>query len=344
MQQININERVEPYSSSLSLPLHTFPSSTISLVSNPRDFLEEEISTILINSDSSECNENFSIFIKCILDNVYNTSNKDKSSSSTTLPSSSYEEISYYALKLLTSNLFIKNFQFCVGKILAFLNMFTQITQTWLEEKEEVNDQSSCVKYESECLKEFLCITLLLLLKIKNNSASTNATTTTTDGLKLIEVDYLFQTLRQYHMMSIMSEFITTEIMAIDLNKSKFVILKFSCDIIFEYFYRVEILSDNELTYEELKLLLLINEQFLMKSFNTNNKNLVFDELMMGNITNGNLNNITGFINLLIYHLNREESHIIKILILKFLYLVFTSSSTCKLIYLNDLKILIDIC
>ena len=39
---------------------------------------------------------------------------------------------------------------------------------------------------------------------------------------------------------------------------------------------------------------------------------------MMGNITNGNLNNITGFINLLIYHLNREESHIIKILILKF--------------------------
>lgn len=401
---ININERVEPYSSSLSLPLHTFPSSTISLVSNPRDFLEEEISTILINSDSSECNENFLIFIKCILDNVYNTSNKDKSSSSTTLPSSSsYEEISYYSLKLLTSNLFIKNFQFCVGKILAFLKMFTQITQTWLEEKEEVNDQSSCVKYESECLKEFLCITLLLLLKIKNSedestldgndsiissdSASTNATTTTTDGLKLIEVDYLFQTLRQYHMMSIMSEFINTEIMAIDKHKSKFVILKFSCDIIFEYFYRVEILSDNELSelingsnnnknlistlvqyllhnenfnnydldaddfnnedkliaYEELKLLLLINEQFLMKSFNTNNKNLVFDELMMGNITNGNLNNITGFINLLIYHLNREESHIIKILILKFLYLVFTSSSTCKLIYLNDLKILIDI-
>ncbi|CAX39605.1 conserved hypothetical protein [Candida dubliniensis CD36] len=403
----NNKERIEPYSSSLSLPLHTFPSSTVSLVSNPRDFLEEEISTILINSDSSECNENFSIFIKCILDNVYNTSSKDKSSSSsTTIPSSSYEEISYYALKLLTSNLFVKNFQFCVGKILAFLNMFTQITQTWLEETEEVNDQSSCVKYESECLKEFLCITLLLLLKIKNSedentldgndsiistdSASTTATATATDGLKLIDIDYLFQTLSQFHIMSILAEFITTEIVAIDQNQSKFVILKFSCDIIFEYFYRIEILSDIELNelinsansnnnnknlistlvqyllhnenfnnydldaddfnnedkliaYEELKLLLLINEQFLMKSYNTNNKNLVFDELMMGNITNGNLNNITGFINLLIYHLNREESHIIKILILKFLYLVFTSSSTCKLIYLNDLKILIDI-
>ena len=403
----NNKERIEPYSSSLSLPLHTFPSSTVSLVSNPRDFLEEEISTILINSDSSECNENFLIFIKCILDNVYNTSSKDKSSSSsTTIPSSSYEEISYYALKLLTSNLFVKNFQFCVGKILAFLNMFTQITQTWLEETEEVNDQSSCVKYESECLKEFLCITLLLLLKIKNSedentldgndsiistdSASTTATATATDGLKLIDIDYLFQTLSQFHIMSILAEFITTEIVAIDQNQSKFVILKFSCDIIFEYFYRIEILSDIELNelinsansnnnnknlistlvqyllhnenfnnydldaddfnnedkliaYEELKLLLLINEQFLMKSYNTNNKNLVFDELMMGNITNGNLNNITGFINLLIYHLNREESHIIKILILKFLYLVFTSSSTCKLIYLNDLKILIDI-
>lgn len=57
-----------------------------------------------------------------------------------------------------------------------------------------------------------------------------------------------------------------------------------------------------------------------MKSYYDKNlNNLVFDELLK-NVEN--LNQITGLINLLIYHLNREESQIIKILILKFLYLV----------------------
>lgn len=368
-----------------SVPLHTFPSGSVlslpDLSENGRDYLEDEISTILINSDPEECNENFLIYLKIILDNIY--INKQPL----------YKDISKYSLKLIKSNLFTKNFKFCVGKIIAFLETFTVLTKFRLEEEEEeeqINEDDERAKYESECLKEFLCIVLLLLIKIKNTEHEKNSKNidfndgdvpkVKDDELSLIPVNELFETFREFKLMSILSSFISTQIIAINNQESKFVILKFSCDIIFEYFYQVEMLNNeelNELTkhdliptlikyllnnddfhnydldgdefedesrliaYEELKLLLLINEQFLMKSYYDKNlNNLVFDELLK-NVEN--LNQITGLINLLIYHLNREESQIIKILILKFLYLVFVSSCTCKLIYLNDLKILIDI-
>lgn len=361
-------------------PLHTFPSASVislpRLSNDNRDYLEEEISTILINSDPDECNENFLIYLKIILDNIY--VNKQ----------SLYKDISKYALKLIKSNLFVKNFKFCVGKIIAFLETFTILTKFRLEEQgdndDEINEDEERTKYECECLKEFLCIVLLLLIKIKNTEDENNnidsIDSSISDELLLIPVNGLFATFREFNLLSILASFISTQIMAINNQESKFVILKFSCDIIFEYFYQVELLNDEELNgltkkelistlikyllnnddfhnydldgnefedesrliaYEELKLLLLINEQFLMKSYNNKSlNNLVFDELLQ-NVEN--MNQITGLINLLIYHLNREESQIIKILILKFLYLVFVSSCTCKLIYLNDLKILIDI-
>ncbi|RCK66119.1 Protein dip1 [Candida viswanathii] len=376
-------------------PLHSFPStSELSLPrvsGSGRDYLEDEISTILINSDPGECNENFLIYLKIILDNVYSGSGGRQPL---------YRDISKYSLKLIKSNLFTKNFKFCVGKIIAFLETFTVLTRFKLEEEEEeeedqeeddeANEDEERTKYEAECLKEFLCIVLLLLIKIKNseleNSNGNDAASLSLDAeivdgeLLLIPVGELFATFREFRLMSILSSFISTQIIAISKGQSKFVILKFSCDIIFEYFYRVEMLNDVELTeltskeliptlvkyllnnddfhnydldgdefddesrliaYEELKLLLMINEQFLMKSYhNKSLSNLVFDDLLQ-NVQN--MNQITGLINLLIYHLNREESQIIKILILKFLYLVFVSSCTCKLIYLNDLKILIDI-
>ncbi|KAG5421166.1 LDB17 [Candida metapsilosis] len=380
---------------SISLASITSSSLTLPLPSEERDYLDEELSLILINSDSQECNENFSIFIKCIVDNIYNNSE--------TKPT--YERLSLYALKLLTSNLFVKNFKFCIGKILAFLETFTTITNYRLEfngnsdeendNEWEVNDQ---VAFESECLKEFLCITLLLLLKLKNTSNDqevnddssdlSSTSSATSNSLDLVNGDYVFKTLEQSRFILIMSQFISTQIKAVAKNESSFVILKFGCDIIFEYFYYVEILSPTEfmdltfnnnevivtiikhllssegfnnydlendddfhneaklVAYEELKLLLLINEQFLMSSYSRNeHSNKVFEELIHNDDANSksNVNNIVGFINLLIYHLNREESQIIILLILKFLYLVFTTSFTAKLIYRNDLKILLDI-
>ncbi|KAI5951009.1 LDB17 [Candida jiufengensis] len=389
-------------STSTSFSITSYPESTT------KDYFNEEISTILKISDSQECNENFSIFIKCIIDNIY-VNNND------IIPT--YQDLSIISLKLLTSNLFVKNYKFCIAKILAFLATFTSITNFRVKnknEEDEFDENDNCdeisdqIVYETECLKEFLCITLLLLLKLKNScnendnnlnddvSSDTSSTisSTTSEAIELINVDEVFKTLQQSRFISIISQFINAQIKAVSQRKSSFVILKFSCDIVFEYLYYFENLSTKEfldltfnnneiittiikdllsskkftnydvnsnnedddfendldenklVAYEELKLLLFINEQYLMNSFRIeDNKNQVFEELIHNDNKNqkSNVSNIVGFINLLIYHLNREESKIIKLLILKFLYLVFTTSYTSKLIYKNDLKILVDI-
>ncbi|EGW34556.1 uncharacterized protein SPAPADRAFT_59978, partial [Spathaspora passalidarum NRRL Y-27907] len=207
-----------------------------------------------------------------------------------------------------------------------------------------------------------------------------------TEQLELLPADMLYSALSEFNFVAVASHFISAQIKAANGNlqstDTSYVILKFSCDIFFEYLFHIELFNDGEFTcltntdliptvitylldnenfnnydldsddfenedkliaYEEFKLLLLINEQYMMRSYTSNVNNRVFDGLMRGKSEQPNLTNITGFINLLIYHLNREESNIIKILILKFLYLVFTTSYVTKMVYLNDLKILIDI-
>jgi hypothetical protein len=363
------------------------PIPTTSFPSRQRaDYEEDIISSMLINSDSQACNESLSVFIKFIIDTIYGDSVSMNEKHHRT-----YHNISTYALKLLNLNLFVKNYHFCIGKILAFLSTFTALTDSEIQENQNLDPPSvenNKVRYEGECLKEFLCIVLLLLLKIKNCQAPTIINEQPSEcheaaSLKLINTAQLYETLEHFDFVTVLSKFIATHVVATDLMYCSFVLLKFGCDIVFEYLFHKELLSDNEFTslttqtnliptlikyllsnenfnnydidgddfededkliaYEEFKLLLLINEQYLMKSYTCGDvKNKVFD-LLMNDDTGPNNSNITGFINLLVYHLNREESHIIKILILKFLYLVFTSSYTTKLVYLNDLKIMVDI-
>ncbi|ODV78172.1 uncharacterized protein CANTADRAFT_7623 [Suhomyces tanzawaensis NRRL Y-17324] len=342
----------------------------------PRGDLDDQLTSMLINSDSSECNENLSIYIKFIIDNVYNNDIIDNQRT--------YHSVSLYALKLVTLNMFVKNYRFCIGKILAFLSTFSIVPDD--ENASTVPDLEQCnirVAYEKECLKEFLCITLLLLLKVENEDGNT----------KSIDIAEMFQTLRDYDFITVISNFITSNVINIHNNpgnsesSSPYILLKFSCDILFEYLYHTELLSDKEFddltnntkliptlikyllsnemfnqydldgdnlededkltAYEQFKLLLFINEQYLMKSYSCSVRNKVFEGLMGSKASKRastqDATKITGFINLLIYHLNREESRIIKILILKFLYMVFTTSYTSKLIYMNDLRILIEI-
>ncbi|KAK6453884.1 uncharacterized protein RJT20DRAFT_146878 [Scheffersomyces xylosifermentans] len=361
----------------------------------PTDFeysqqeLDEELVTLLINSDSQECNENLSSYIKHIVDHVCIGDDSDLESGES---QKTYHKLSVYALKLLTSNLFVKNYQFCLGKILAFLSTFTMLTESRLENNEAELDSPSVdkkIKYEAECLKEFLCIILLLLLKLKNTSSDNGAMFSEPNydpeirALDSIQVKELSKTLQDIHFIEVISNFISTHVISTAQQETSFVLLKFGCDIFFEYLYFSELLTDEEfscltnntqliqtlikyllsnenfnnydidgddfededklIAYEEFKLLLLINEQYLMKSYSCGDiRNKVFNGLMNGDNSSSNTN-IPGFINLLIYHINREESQIIKILILKFLYLVFTTSFTTKLVYLNDLKILVDI-
>lgn len=353
---------------SSSLPDTSFPG----LNETAKNTLLDALSTVLVISDPNEVNENFSIFIKSILDNVYMLDEENDAFAS----QKTYQTISKYSLKLLTSNMFIKNYQFCVGKILTLLSAFTHLT--------EQNINGECknerVLYQGECLKEFLCIALLLLLKLKNSKESDSDTDS--ERLEMIDKNQLFIALAKSDFVPIMGRFISAHIISTNLKLTSFVLLKFSCDIFFEFLYYREVFDDSDfdqlvnsrlvtttitslltarenygydvdgdtyededklVAYEQLKLLLLINEQFLIKSYTSTIKNRVMQVLLTDE--NGKKNNtkMVTFINLLIYHLNREESQIIKILILKFLNSIFTKSETSDLVYLNDLKILVDI-
>ena len=268
-----------------------------------------------------------------------------------------YHTCSVLALKLLRLNLLVRNIRLCVGKLLGLIHM--------LSENLQADPQ------ESLHLKQLVLIILLLLLKLKEDQRS---------GI-CIDHNLLLKTLRALGFAKIMGNFITRQIELSESGHELFVILKFSCDIVFQYLYHIILLSDEEfealtespliptlishllsndsfnhynleeddfedesrlIAYEEFKLLLLINEQYMMMSLSANVKeNKVFEGLLAQR--RDSVNGISGFTNLLVFHMNREESHIIKILMLKFLYVIFTTSSSAKLPYLNDLKILIDI-
>lgn len=353
------------------IPTTTFPTSNLLTEDN----LLEQLQPILVNSDPMECNNNLSVCMKLIVENLYTKYNEGSSNN--------YQMLSSFALELVTLNLFIKNYKLCIGKILGLLAALTDVKP--VNDNEEYNEK---LKFEVHSLREFLCIVLLLLLKMKNSPRLISEASDALDNIDTVE---LKQTMVELGLITVVANFITTHINSTGESNSPYLLLKFSSDVIFEYLYLSELLSDAEFeslttktkiiptlinhllanddfnnydinaddwdgenklfVYEEFKLLLLINEQYLMKSYSSREtKNKVFDGLMRGdiehsadNMSSPNNESINGFINLLIYYINREESQIIKILILKFLYLVFTTSYTAKLFYLNDLKILVDI-
>lgn len=323
------------------------------------DVLEDDLNLCLINSDSQECNQNLSTYIKTVVDIIGSKSD------------ATYHELSVYAMRLLTLNLFVKNYQMCLGKFLGLIKVFTDV-------KAFENESDECKTTETdEKMKEFICIVLYLLLKVNNGEEYDEDFK---DLLNNIEKPQLYHHLKSLNFITLIANFIVSHI---DGEDNCFILIKFCGDIIFQYLFYVELLSDEEfenivshtnlihllvrnllnnhetsnqsddwadednlIAYEEFKLLLLINEQYLMKSYTCSTRNKVFDELMTEDLSESSesiKSKISGFMNLLLFHLNREESQIIKILILKFLYLVFTSSYTSKLYYLNDLKILVDI-
>lgn len=327
------------------MPATTFP---VGVPANPPS-IQEQLWPLLVNSDPDECNKNLSMFFKLVMDDL-------KSKSET------YHACLMYALQLLNLNLFVKNFQVCLGKILGLMGSLS----------EPVPGDN---ELEARKLKEMLLILLLLLLKLREDS-----TVATTLDQHISDAD-LFSTLELLGMMGVVANFIASHIEREDSTHTSYVMLKLNCDIVFQYLYHVVLLSDEEfanltdtqlipalitgllsndnfnnyelneddfqderklIAYEEIKLLLLVNEQYMMKSLTCNtNMNRVFDGLLSQG--KDSINGICGFTNLLVYHMNREESHIIKILMLKFLYLIFTLSYSAKLPYLNDMKILVDI-
>lgn len=338
-------------------PLTTFPNVAVTgfVPENSVKNRKDELDLCLVNSDPNECNQNLSKYIKYI-------SEQDLDQGS------SYHKLSVLAMKLICLNLFIRNYHLCIGKILALMTLFTDLQK----------QKSPC---QDDSVKEFICIVLFLILKFKNLEGEDDEYS---EFNRTIDTKELFDSLKSFRLITVVANFVVTHV---EDSETSFVLLKFCGDIIFEYLFHVELLSDGEfhnlvtrtnlistligdllrnksfhdydindlewededklIAYEEFKLLLLINEQYLMKSYSCPTvRNQVFDGLMCQdtNEPSDSVNHkISGFMNLLVYHINREESQIIKILILKFLYLIFTSSYTSKLYYLNDLKILMDI-
>lgn len=345
-------------------PKTSFPKA---LYLNKRQ-LEDALQPLLVNSDPDECNNSLCVVLKLIIENVY-VYDKEVNRKRT-----EYGIVSRYALRLLTLNMFIKNYRLCIAKMLGFVSVLAdvQVRST----QEELDEH---VKFESDSLAELLSIIIFLLLKMKNWHCLEGRDQQMLEG---IEANELYDTLLELGFIKVIFNFISAYIKCRQECSGSYLLMKFNCDIVFEYFYHFEIILDSDFAalssgpdliptliddliehdnfggyefdtesweederlfiHEEFKLLLLINEQYVMKSYLKKGfQNMVFKWLMREHDLISY--RVGKFINLMIYYMNREESQISKILILKFFYVIFTTSTTTKLVYLNDLKILLDI-
>lgn len=329
-------------------PLTTFPTHSRNDAQSQKELyrlLCEELSPIIIISDPAECNENFLIVLKTIVDFLEEQNHL-------------YHLCSKLAFRVLRLNLFVKNYKLCIGKLLGLFEFVSQPVA------------GNCDS--SQTLEEFILVMILLMLKLLSENESQDS---------FVKPEKIMRTLRQLGFFMIMAKSISAKAHTREHTRSSYYLIKFDCDIIFQYLYEVGMLAEEQfdflcsndlipsvlqnllsmgnfddytdsvedsenvktlVSYEQFKLILLLNEQFMMRLLTTSSHaNKVFESLCVGetNTTNG----ICAFVNILVYHMNREESHVLKILMLKFLYLVFTSSYSARLPYLNDVKIIIDI-
>lgn len=346
------------------IPVTTFPSKN----SKRKD--SKALEQFLFNSDSEECNSNLSKYIKEAIGISRNSESKTLFD---------LEALTRFTLKLLSLNMFIRNYRLCIAKLLAMLSTLSEVKESTLIRDNNVDD------LEIDLVLVFCALILLILLKVKNLPSMSSELA---EKLNLINKQDLYSTLKELDFIVIISNFISCylEVSLHDKSntESHYHPIKLGCDLIFEYLYECAILEDIEIkaisnrskliplliksilsvdnfehndseenwedesqmiTYEEFKLLLLINEQYLMKHYtDKHTENRVFSELIENNLAeSSNSVKLEAFLSLVVFYLNREDSQIVKILILKFLYLIFTTSYTAKIFYLNDLKILVDI-
>ncbi|KAG7847817.1 hypothetical protein KL941_001996 [Ogataea angusta] len=100
--------------------------------------------------------------------------------------------------------------------------------------------------------------------------------------------------------------------------------------------------ESNILNFMKFKLLLVLNEQFMVSQFSSAEISHQIENRFFIKMTE-NGQRFQNFNEVLILNFNREQDHVLQILMLKVLYLVFTTSNTCGKFYINDLKLIIDI-
>lgn len=104
----------------------------------------------------------------------------------------------------------------------------------------------------------------------------------------------------------------------------------------FEDEYAYEYDDPNYLAFQ---VLLVLNEQFVIKFYERNHDRTLVNTVFKFLVTSAR----NDFVELLLYYFNRERSTVVVVLVLKYLYLMFTTSFTINLFYTNDLKVLVDI-
>lgn len=94
--------------------------------------------------------------------------------------------------------------------------------------------------------------------------------------------------------------------------------------------------DEDVFNFAKFKVILAVNEQFMIVSREYDIENMVFHSIA----THTTFRN---FSECLLVYFNREEDRCLQIMISKVLYLIFTNTKTSDLFYHNDLNVLIDV-
>lgn len=107
---------------------------------------------------------------------------------------------------------------------------------------------------------------------------------------------------------------------------------------------KIEARIENESNFLKFRLLLVLNEQYIFKfglKFDTDQEEFNKNSIMK--VMTKNIKYFQVFCEILILNFNRDMDRVDQILMLKFLYIVFLNKCTNGIVYLNDLKIIVDI-
>lgn len=238
------------------------------------------------------------------------------------------EDVDIYrcAQILIRSDIYEKNKVFCISKMLSCLNIDLldlnfKLFVSYVLLLDCKNDLSLL-----QLIQEYQGFTVLyhnlhlnfetIALDENNNSLLL----TTIKKLCTVQLDLLFQICKYLTLR-------TDELLLID---------DFFINYIFESLMVEANGEDDIYNYSKFKLILAINEQYMIANTSTKLENKVFVAIA----THTTFRN---FSDCLLVHFNREEDICLKVLTSKILYLIFTNESTSDLFYNNDLNVLADV-
>lgn len=293
------------------------------------DYNQISKSETVDNSVANSCLVNF---LKISTDKYKDLINSDK-------------DIYRLSLILTESQIFTKYKDFCISKLLSLLNIdLLELNMKFIisyillfEIKKNLNSVELILKYQGFTVIYNTLYTQFAYLSKYDITANTGANSK--GRVEFTEIDAgIINEMKQ----------ICTVLMDIMYQIFKYCKCSISnvqiVDDFFVHFLISTIRSDtldDLFNNSEFKLLLAINEQYIMysKEFNIENKILKY-------VINNNYSTNKTFSELLLLTFNRSEDPLLQIMMCKLLYLIFSNKSNKiaeDFFYLNDLNVLVDV-